>query len=150
MNKMSDLLQGNKDQELEEVAKNWASMVVSKLRNNADNMPHGKDGFIMRGTKKELRLSDSIRTKRGKLNGVISNISFTFEQHGVFVHKGVGRGYAISGGMVVRKAPEPTKNPRQPNDWFNSVIEENLPELADKLVEIQADAVFNATRMTIR
>jgi len=93
---------------------------------------------------------------------VIDRVTYTFERHGVFVHKGVGRGYEMQGGMVVHTAKsedpatrQPTwwgdePRPRLPNDWFNPLLEQNLPELADKLAEINADAVLNATRMMIR
>jgi hypothetical protein len=39
---------------------------------------------------------------------------------------------------------------RQPHDWFNSEIEQNLPELADKLAEINADLVLDSTKMMIK
>jgi hypothetical protein len=41
-------------------------------------------------------------------------------------------------------------HPRLPNEWFNPLLEQTLPELADKLAEINADAVLNTTRMMIR
>jgi len=40
--------------------------------------------------------------------------------------------------------------PRLPIEWFNPLLEQTLPELADKLAEINAEAVLNATRMMIR
>ena len=39
---------------------------------------------------------------------------------------------------------------RQPYEWFNPVLEQSLPELADRLAEINADAVLNSTRMMIK
>ena len=64
--------------------------------------------------------------------------------------------------MVIRtaKTEDPTTRqptwlgdnprPRLPNEWFNPLLDQTLPELADKLAEINADAVLNATRMMIR
>jgi hypothetical protein len=52
--------------------------------------------------------------------------------------------------MVQRVATSPMTEPRQPAEWFNPVLEQALPELADKLAEINADAVINATRMMIK
>ena len=93
---------------------------------------------------------------------MIDRVTYTFERHWVFVHKGVGRGYEMQGGMVIRtaKSEDPATRqrswwgddprPRLPNEWFNPLLDQTLPELADKLAEINADAVLNATRMMIR
>jgi hypothetical protein len=68
----------------------------------------------------------------------------------VFVHKGVGRGYQIQSGMVHRVAKTKSTEVRHPAEWFNPVLDQALPELADKLAEINADAVVNSTRMMIK
>lgn len=146
---MSEQLR-DEGQVIEDVVIDWSSMVIRKLSANVSGMTQGKRvGFVTRkdGTK-ESKLSASLKTRTGKMNGEISNVSFSFERHGVFVHKGVGRGPGGINGMVVRKAT--ISNPRKPNEWFNPVINDNLPELADKLVEREADAVFNATRLIIQ
>lgn len=39
--------------------------------------------------------------------------------------------------------------PILPIEWFNPLLEQTLPELADKLNEINADAVLNVTRIII-
>ena len=48
------------------------------------------------------------------------------ERHGVFVHKGVGKGYKMMNGMVVRYATSPVgpNGPRVPVDWFNVIIDQ--------------------------
>ena len=43
-----------------------------------------------------------------------------------------------------------THPPRHPAPWFNPVLDETVPELADKIAEINADAVVNATRRMIK
>ena len=139
----------------------WASMVQRHLRGAAVLLTHGKEGSITRPGRTERKLEDSIRTQSRKTYGVITGQSFIFERHGAFVHKGVGRGYVIKpkkSGNVVRTAR--TKDPktgkqltwteREPFEWFNPVIQQSLPELADKLANINADAAVNATRMLIR
>ncbi|HZK97527.1 MAG TPA: hypothetical protein VFC67_25220 [Prolixibacteraceae bacterium] len=134
----------------------WASMVQRHLRGAAVLLTHGKEGSITRPGRTERKLEDSIRTQNRKTYGVITGQSFIFERHGVFVHKGVGRGYEMQGGMVVRIAKEDSifsnnmGKVRVPFEWFNPVIEQSLPELADKLANINADAAVNATRMLIR
>jgi len=62
----------------------------------------------------------------------------------------------MQGGMVVRTAKEDSifsnnmGKVRVTFEWFNPVLLQSLPELADKLANINADAAVNATRMLIR
>ena len=145
-----------------EAVSKWESMVQRKLRDRTSVFMHGKEGTINRPGRIERNLNDSIKSLTKKSYGVIDRVTYTFERHGVFVHKGVGRGYEMQGGMVIRTAKsedpatrEPTwwgddPRPRLPNEWFNPLLDQTLPELADKLAEINADAALNATRMMIK
>ena len=149
-------------QEQNDAVMRWASMVQRYLRGAAVLLTQGKEGTITRPGRTERKLEDSIRTQNRKTYGVITGQSFIFERHGVFVHKGVGRGYKIQGGMVQRtaKVESPStrqtlsrndrKREREPYEWFNPVIQQSLPELANELANINADAAVNATRMLIR
>jgi hypothetical protein len=129
----------------------WASMVQTHMRQATALLQHGKEGSIQRPGHTERKLEDSIHTSSRLTLGVITGLSFVFERHGVFVQKGVGRGYQMQGGFVRRIAKSKiTGEVRQPADWFNPVIDQSLPELADKLANINADAAVNATRMLIR
>ena len=103
------------------------------------------------GKQTEKKLAASIMSKVGKEFGLANYVGFSFERHGVFVHKGVGHGYQSNGkGFVVRTAKNPTaKQERIAVEWFNSVLEKYIPELADKIAEINADAAVNTTRMKI-
>lgn len=153
---------GYDSQEQNEAVSKWASMVQRRLRDRTSYFVHGKHGTTNRPGRTEKNLGDSIRSITKKSYGVIDRVTYTFERHGVFVHKGVGRGYKMQGGMVIRTAKsedpatrQPTwwgddPRPRLPNEWFNPLLEQTLPELADKLAEINADAVLNATRMMIK
>jgi hypothetical protein len=38
----------------------------------------------------------------------------------------------------------PSGNPRVPKEWFNPVVNKYIPELANRLAQISADAVLNA------
>ena len=55
------------------------------------------------------------------------------------------------GGTVVRTAksviPLTTRGPRE---WFNPAIDQLMPELIEKLEQINADVVINATRLVIK
>lgn len=132
-----------------QLTQKWASMVQRHLRGAATLFTKGKDGTILKPGRTEKKLDQSITNRTMKDFGVVNRIIFTFERHGVFVHKGVGRGYQMQGGMVRRIAKGPTTEVRHPAEWFNPVLEQSLPELANKLAEINADAVLNATRMMI-
>ena len=47
-------------------------------------------------------------SKVGKEFGLANYVGFSFERHGVFVHKGIGRGYQSNGnGLVIRTAKYP-------------------------------------------
>lgn len=149
-------------EEQNEAINRWASMVQRFMQGAATILTQGKEGTVSRPGRSEKKLDNSIRTKTRLTYGAITGLSFVFERHGVFVHKGVGRGYKMQGGMVVRKAkvedPDTrqmlSRNDRQrqrePFEWFNPIIQQSLPELANKLAEINADAVLNATRMMIK
>ncbi len=153
---------GFDSREQNEAVSKWASMVQRRLRDRTSWLIYGKQASTNRPGRTEKKLEDSIKSITKKSYGVIDRVTYTFERHGVFVHKGVGRGYEMQGGMVVRTAKcedpatrQPTwwgDDPRQrlPNEWFNPLLEQTLPELADKLAEINADAVLNATRIMIR
>lgn len=156
------------------MVRRWASMVRSKLHGSVLRFSHGKDGAVTRGTKKysahtEYKLRDNISYKAHQDYGQIDGVGYQFERHGVFVHKGVGRGYVMSGGSVVLgrkptnavKAYAKQKNRgygntvlsgpvrRRPVEWFNPILDANVPELADKIAVMNADAAVNATKMRI-
>ncbi|MHC1773842.1 MAG: hypothetical protein AB9834_00375 [Lentimicrobium sp.] len=38
---------------------------------------------------------------------------------------------------------------RQPVDWFNIIMDQNVPELADKVAQLNADAAVNALRLRV-
>ena len=133
----------------------WAPMVRSSLRGSARWFSDGKtESFVIRdgGKQTEKKLAASIMSKVGKEFGLANYVGFSFERHGVFVHKGVGRGYQSNGnGFITRTAMYPAKHQeRVAVEWFNPVLEKYIPELADKITEINADAAVNATRMMIK
>lgn len=134
-----------------EIITRWASKVRRELKKSASWFSDGKDEpFVMRGPQREGKLVQSIETKIRKEYGAIDRLTYNFERHGVFVHKGVGRGYVASGSFVTRTAKsEPTKQ-RVAVEWFNPVLDRHLPELANKLAELDANIAVDATLMHIR
>jgi len=125
----------------------WVPKVRTALKSSARWFSDGKDEpFVTRGKRIEGKLANSIESNTGEQYGVIDRVGFKFERHGVFVHKGVGRKYPITG-------PQPVKDPsgkvRVAVEWFNPELEKYVPELADKLAELNADLAVNAARLHI-
>ena len=133
------------------IIKRWAPKVKRKLKNAAKLFQKGKiDSFVARKGRTEGKLADSIKARLGKQMGVIELVSFGFERHGVFVHKGVGRGYELEGNNVVRTAKSAMSAPRLAVPWFNPVLNTYIPQLADSIATVNANAALNATKVHIK
>lgn len=132
----------------------WVPKVRRALRTSARWFTDGKtQSFVLRhnGDQIEKHLAESIGSYTQKDVDTIVKVAFKFERHGVFVHKGVGRGYVAAGnGFVNRIAKGHQLKPRVAVEWFNPVLDQYLPELADRLAVINADATLNAGKMMIR
>ncbi len=134
-------------QEINDLVKQWAPKVRTKLRSSA-RWFEGKDkSFVIRGKQKETKLHQSINSMTKMDAGMIELVSFKFERHGVFVHKGVGRGYPISGPGIIKNT---TGKRRVAVEWFNPIIDKHAPELANQLANVNADIAVNATRLRIK
>ena len=140
-----------------EIVRSWSADVQKKLKQSARQFTRGKSGMVTRktpggGQRDEDKLVRSIRRRVMYKHGISQGCSFRIERHGVFVHKGVGRGYEIvSGSMVVRRTAKspPGDRIRTAKDWFNPIIEANVPQLADDVARVNADAAVNALRLRI-
>jgi len=125
-------------QEVNAAILQWVPKVRSALKSSASLLGNGKEeSFVTRGTRVEYKLKDSIHTGTHKDYGQIDSVNIKFERHGVFVHKGVSRGHPIT-------------NPREKTDWFNPELEKHIPELANRLAEINADLAVKAYLLTIK
>jgi len=130
----------------------WVPMVRTKLIGSARWFSDGKtEAMVMRGTgskrRQELKLAASIRSKTRQMYGEIDTITYSFERHGVFVHKGVGRGYPIKGSGTIKN---PGGRTRVAVEWFNPILDQHMPELANRIADINADAALNTARAKIR
>ena len=142
-------------QQQNNIVKTWIPKVNRELRSSASWFQLGKtEPFITRGTgakqRQEGKLVNSIKPSTKQSFGEIDTITFSFERHGIFVHKGVGRGWEMKGKLVSRTAKGKMQNGgRNSVEWFNPVIDKNAPVLADQIAKINADAVLNATKLKI-
>lgn len=155
------------------LVKQWSSMVTRKLKASAARFQHGKSGMVMRkapSAHREDKLKDNLNAKIYKSYGVAEGVGIKIERHGVFLQKGVGRGYVMNAGTVTRgikpgkdaKLYAKAKNRavgtmvtgggmnRHPVDWFNAILDAYVPELADKVTKINADAVINDDHIRIK
>lgn len=147
----------------------WSRKVRDQLKGSASQfqdgkrvmaVTYGKGKTITKGAARtEYKLADSLKHRVLYDNQVAEGTSFRLQRHGVFLHYGVGRGYQRINGKVMRIKKREDGSPdqrdsmamrRRPVDWFNPVIDHNLPELVEKVTQINADAVVNAIRMKIQ
>lgn len=158
--------------------KRWGNMVTSRLQRSAARFADGKsESMVIRGklpgNRKftEFKLAESIGHNTYYSYGMAEGIGFKIQRHGVFVEKGVGSGYIMSGGMVMRgykKAETAAKvakrknnkkqsffgtrtlSTRKPRPWFNPVVEGAFPELERRITEINKDAIIDSMNIKIK
>ncbi len=103
--------------------------------------------------KTERMLKESIKANYRKERGgeQIETIGFGLERHGVFLQKGVGRGYAMRGTSPQRIAKSEPIAFRDRKNWFNSVLDQRISSLQAILTQHAGDAiVLNTKRMFIQ
>ena len=83
-------------QQQNQVVEKWRPKVRRALKRSAGQFADGKlKSMVTRGRQTEKKLARSITSTIKKMDGATEYISFSFERHGVFVHKGVGSGYGF-------------------------------------------------------
>lgn len=122
----------------------------------------GLRSSVYRMVKNNIGLSESIKEKvyfnrRGGKEA--QRIGFSFLREGIHIHKGAGRG---QGGMIgstwidrhghkKTRAPESAgkmgQGNRQKKEWFDSVVDKRLPQLADIVGNYSATLQVNATKL---
>lgn len=103
--------------------------------------------------------------------GIINRVGFSFLRHGIYIHKGAGRGQGgyvgsswtklkrvggveVSTGIVRHTNPaslnglQGTGN-RRAYPWFDSVVRARLPELADIVTDYFDTMIVDATRIFV-
>ena len=139
---------------------NWGSNTGRKIKLTIGMLSQKGKGDLLR----------SFRLKTFKFYGEIDRLTFSFPRHGVFWHKGVGRGHVMKNGKVIRgfkpgkeisdyvkekgrSVPGPVIIGKVINrktvEWFDPVLEKGIPHLANMIAEMRADQAVNATKMKI-
>jgi hypothetical protein len=122
-------------------------------------------GLSMKGKGDLMR---QLQVKNKKDYGEIDRVIFNFPRHGVFFHKGVGRGYIVVAGRVIRgKRNNPSKHGSNTMDntiqhaatgplkrfakpWFTPVFEREIPRLADIITRLKADSILEQNTFRLR
>ena len=104
----------------------------------------------MLSMKGKRELVSSLRVRLHRDFGEIDHVSYEFRKHGVFFHKGTGRGYVIESGRLIRgtrdgaliKPLQTQQGPlqRRPKNWYNPTMNREVPKIADQIAELIADS----------
>lgn len=122
-----------------EYIQRWAKHTLMELKDSIQYREIGETGQLYQSLK-----------ARFKKQLTINRIGFWFRPQGVYIEKGVGRGYNMVGGAVVRTArTRQTLRPRKPNPWFNPTIKDAIPDLEAIVAKYYDSAVINAVRIYI-
>ncbi len=136
------------------------SFIVDQLAFNAKVEGWGKSNLadlkssvrsLKKGTGKSpaghKQLEANLKDKYGRLQGEIVRITYGVQRHGIFWRKGVGKGYKSNGGTVVRTGGGPIM--RKPANWFNPVLDKNIPQLVSIASDNVATAAVNTSNVLI-
>lgn len=106
-------------------------------------------------------------SRRDKL-GLVSKLGFSFPRHGIYLHYGAGRGQGgrvgsswtvtkmingveISTGIIRHTNPQSLGKANTLNrhafDWYDSVVKQNIDELANIVAQYFSTAVVDTSRM---
>jgi len=117
------------------------------------------------GVTQALKASVSTLTSKGKgdlLRGIRGYVDFNkqgdpwrmkwkFPVHGMFLFKGVSRGYLLVNDRIIRAVKRGNavyiidkKFVRQAKDWYNEPIDSRVPQLADIMGSYYADKTVDA------
>lgn len=142
-----------RQKEFNKEVRDWSNKSTSVLK-----------GSVSRLIKRNVSLSASIKANLyydRKYASEVNRVGFSFVREGIYIHKGAGRGQGghIGGRWIDRYGNQKTraeesagkqgKGNRQPILWFDPVIDNRLPQLADLVADYSATMQINATNLFI-
>lgn len=122
----------------------WGRTVNAALNSSIDTMINTD-----RNLSKSLKQNYRHWGKTPQAGQEITSIGFGFEEAGLYVHLGVGRGYNREGGTVVVTKRHNRDMIRRPKPWFDPVIEGHLPALEKIVTDYCGDLFINTSRILI-
>lgn len=132
-----------------QVAK-WASEQRVALRSS-----------LRQKVKRNISLSQSLKSKVYKHRNESQSVGFAFLREGIYLHKGAGRGHGglIGGSWIDPHGRRKTRDPRSAGkmatgnrrevNWFDTVVEKKIPQLADIVADYSATLQIDATHIFI-
>lgn len=137
--------------------KDWSVKVRQDLLNELNQLGIKQTGNLLR----------TLNASTKEYFGQTSKVQFRFPRYGVFVEKGVGRGYKINGvgaglnkingqherafsNKVSSRKLILTRKGRVPKPWFNPVIDQRIDQLSEIVSNNYEDLVINAVRLRIK
>ncbi len=134
---------------------NIAELVGLDALNELNNISQGwsettKLHFLERlrsqGAFKSGKLARSLINRLKLDSGVVSKITFNFLRYGVFVDKGVGKGWPIErvGDVIAALNIGGGGNSREAKPWINVTLSRDIVELADRIAASAADMSVKA------
>ena len=122
---------------------NWGRANLVDLKQSIRSLKKG-NGTPPAGHKD---LEAHLKDKYGKKDGDIIRITYGVQRHGIFWRKGLGKGIKMNGGVRVRTGGGPIN--RTPTNWFNPILDKNIPELARLAGNQIAAAAVNTSNALI-
>lgn len=128
----------------------------------AEKQRMGLRSSVYRMVKNNIGLSESIEEKvyfNRKGGKEAQRIGFSFLREGIHLHKGAGRGQGglLGSSWIDRHGQRKTRAPesagkmnsgnRKSKEWFDSVVDKRLPQLADIVGNYSATLQVNATQL---
>lgn len=136
-----------------EDVKQWAQTTTVKLKASVKTL-----------IDHDLILSDSIKPNiyyDHKYAKEANKVGFSFVREGVYVHKGAGKGqggtkgskwYNLKGEQKSTQLSSLMKmgtGNRQPKEWFDPIVEKEVPQLADLVGDYSASLIIDTTTLYI-
>lgn len=147
----------NRLTEFNKAVESWQDNVAAKLRTSVSS--------------KSSRIAQELEPKAyTDKYGIINRLGFSFPRHGIYLHKGAGRGQGghtgsqwsflktvngmqIPTGIIRHTNPDSLgrqgEGNRQAFKWFDPIIEQNLQELADITLRYFDNMIIDASRIYI-
>lgn len=152
--------------------KGWAQTIKQGLVENLNELTNKDKDKQVSKNRKTPKLSKSISIGFKRMYGTISEVSFRFARHGLFIHYGVGRGYIREGNSVrpgrryagdeigallnrgytrkeiskMRHYYSKENEPRKPIDWFDVEIRKGMKHLVDYACDLYLDKAMYAIK----
>ncbi len=116
--------------ELNSDIEQWNKRDKSDLLSEMDalNIKHSKY------SPNKVPLRRAVKDRLRKSRGLINKISYSMPRSAVFLHKGVSRGHGKN-------------NPREAKEWYEPVVDRNLPDLAEIVANGNGNMIINALKI---